>query len=103
MQLQVQPNAPKSALVGEHNQKLKIKIKSPPVDGKANEALEEFVAELFGVSKSKVRVVKGLTSRLKTLEIQGINIADAEKILDNVLGSVLSNVRRAIGKKGRPI
>ncbi len=40
----------------------------PPVDGKANQALIEFIAKTFGVSKSKVEILKRHTSKLKTLK-----------------------------------
>lgn len=48
-----------------------IRLKSPAVDGKANENLIEFLSELLKVSKSKIILKKGQTSRLKCLEIEG--------------------------------
>ncbi|MCZ6864966.1 MAG: DUF167 domain-containing protein, partial [Candidatus Dadabacteria bacterium] len=39
---------------------LKIKISAPPVDGKANQNLIEFIAKALGVSKSKIEIVKGV-------------------------------------------
>ncbi len=59
--------------MGLHNGRLKIKISAPPVDGKANQALIEFIAKALGVSKSKVEIVKGHSSKLKTLKISGID------------------------------
>ena len=48
-----------------------IRLKSPAIDGKANENLIEFLSELLKVSKSKIILNKGQTSRLKCLEIEG--------------------------------
>ena len=48
-----------------------IRLKSPAIDGKANENLIEFLSELLKVSKSKIILKKGQTSRLKCLEIEG--------------------------------
>ena len=71
--MQIQPRSSKDQIVGLHNGRLKIKISAPPVDGKANQALIEFIAKALGVSKSKVEIVKGRSSKLKTLQISGIN------------------------------
>ena len=71
--MQIQPRSSKDQIVGLHNGRLKIKISAPPVDGKANQALIEFIAKALGVSKSKVEIVKGHSSKLKTLQISGIN------------------------------
>jgi hypothetical protein len=73
IQVQIQPRSSKDQIVGLHNGRLKIKISAPPVDGKANQALIEFIAKALGVSKSKVEIVKGHSSKLKTLKISGID------------------------------
>lgn len=48
---------------------LLVRIKAPPVDGKANEYLVKYIASLLGIAKSKVQVQKGQTSQFKTLII----------------------------------
>ena len=48
----------------------KVYLTAPPVDGKANECLIKFLADHFGVSKSKVEIIKGLKSRYKTIIIE---------------------------------
>ena len=73
IQVQIQPRSSKDQIIGIHNGRLKIKISAPPVDGKANQNLIEFIAKAFGVSKSKIEIVKGRTSKLKTLKISGID------------------------------
>lgn len=77
----VQPGASKSEIVGPHNGSLKIRIHSPPVDGKANEALVQFLAKTLGVSKRSVEVIKGLTQRNKTVKLVGVLLADVKKSL----------------------
>ncbi|GAB1262823.1 DUF167 family protein [Aurantivibrio plasticivorans] len=65
----LQPNAAKDEVVGEYNGLLKIRISSPPVDGKANTQLIKFLSKAFGVPKSHVSLLKGHTSRQKTVSI----------------------------------
>jgi len=50
---------------------IKLKIKAPPVDGKANKACVEFIAECLKVSKSQVKIVSGLQSKTKTVVVSG--------------------------------
>jgi uncharacterized protein (TIGR00251 family) len=68
--LHVQPGARKTEVAGVHGDALKIRLAAPPVDGKANAALVEFVAQRLGLPKSAVRLVGGQTSRRKILEIE---------------------------------
>lgn len=73
IQVQIQPGSSKDQIIGLHNGRLKIKISAPPVGGKANQNLIEFIAKALGVSKSKIEIVKGRTSKLKTLKISAID------------------------------
>jgi len=73
IRVQIQPRSSKDQIIGLHNGRLKIKISAPPVDGKANQNLIEFIAKALGVSKSKIEIVKGRSSKLKTLRISGID------------------------------
>jgi len=68
----VQPRAAKTELAGMHDGRPKIRLAAPPVDGAANAALVEFVAKRLKIAKSRVRVVGGLTSRRKVLEVEGV-------------------------------
>lgn len=78
----VQPGASKNQIIGPHNGALKIKIKSPPVDGKANEALLDYLKELTGLAKKNINLVSGEKSRQKKVWIGGLSEAD----LKNKLG-----------------
>lgn len=66
----VQPQAPKNQIIGEHNSELKIKIKSPPVDGKANETLIAFLSDQLNLAKKNIHLISGDTSRHKKVLIQ---------------------------------
>jgi hypothetical protein len=67
--LHIQPGAKKTEVAGLHGDALKIRLAAPPVDGKANAALIEFVADRLGLAKSAVSFKSGQTSRRKVLEI----------------------------------
>lgn len=69
LQVQVMPNAKRTAVAGMHGDALKIRLQAQPIEGKANEALVRFVAEVLNLPKSGVSVSHGQTSRRKLLEI----------------------------------
>ncbi|MES2695314.1 MAG: DUF167 domain-containing protein [Verrucomicrobiota bacterium] len=71
------PNAPRSEVVGWLGDALKIKVHAPPVEGRANDALCEFLADTLGLSRRAVTVLRGDTSRQKTLRIEGLTFAEA--------------------------
>lgn len=52
---------------------LSVRVTAPPVDGDANRTVVELLALWSGVSKSSVRVVRGASSRTKTIEINGVD------------------------------
>jgi len=70
LHVQIQPKSSKDEVVGILGENLKIKITAPPIDGKANEHLCRFIAKVFNVSKSQVSILKGETSKIKTLLIK---------------------------------
>jgi uncharacterized protein (TIGR00251 family) len=70
--LHIQPGAKKTECVGLHGDALKIRLAAPPVDGKANAALIDFVAARLDLPKSAVTLKSGQTSRRKVLEIIGV-------------------------------
>ena len=65
LKLHVQPRAKENVITGIHNEMLKLKIKSPPVDNKANKEIVSYLANEFNVTKSNVELVSGQTSRDK--------------------------------------
>jgi uncharacterized protein (TIGR00251 family) len=83
--VRAQPGARKSAITGVYGEgaatQLKIAVQAPPVEGRANLALIEFLAAKFGVPKSYVELVSGELSRSKVFLIRGVNLGQAEALL----------------------
>lgn len=83
--MRVQPGASKNEIVGVQEDALKVRISAPPVEGKANKALLQFLAEQLGVKRSQVEITSGHTSRSKTIHIVGEGIG---KKLQNIIDSI---------------
>jgi hypothetical protein len=66
------PNAPRSEVVGWMGEVLKVKLKAPALEGKANAELGRFLAETLGLPRSQVELRAGETSRLKLILIHGL-------------------------------
>jgi uncharacterized protein (TIGR00251 family) len=79
--VKVQPRAKTTALADRIGDAYKLRLAAPPVDGKANEACIRFFAGRFGVAPSAVRIVQGLSSRMKVVEIEGIDPSQVEGLL----------------------
>jgi uncharacterized protein (TIGR00251 family) len=60
-------------IAGMHDGSVKVRLAAPPVDGAANAALIEFVAERLRIAKSRVRIVSGQSSRRKVVEVDGVS------------------------------
>ncbi len=81
LHLFIQPKSSKNEIVGPHNGELKIKITAPPIDGRANEGLIEFLSDHFNIPKRSISLVKGETGRHKTVDLQGIDLPTAQQLL----------------------
>ncbi len=79
--VKVQPRARRNAIVGEVGDALKIALTAPPVDGRANEACIEFLADALKVARSSVSIVAGQTSRNKVVRVAGISAAQLRERL----------------------
>jgi len=71
LELHVQPGASRTEFAGRHGERIKVRLAARAVDGKANEALVDFLASHYGVPKRNVRIVSGLKSRQKRVVIDG--------------------------------
>ena len=74
--VRVHPGARRNAVSGIHDGAVKISLTTPPVDGRANETLITFVAELLGLPRGRVSLVAGMTSRTKVLRVTGKSAAE---------------------------
>ncbi len=81
--LKVIPNAPKDQIVGWQGSRLKLKITAPPRDGRANDHLIDFLADVFDVSPVDITLVRGETSRKKTVQIAGVSADEARALLQS--------------------
>src|ERR1700694_2069376 len=83
--VKVHPRARKNAITGTVGDALKLSLTAPPVDGKANQAVIEFFADIFKIPRSSVTITSGETSRLKTICICGMDRAMVEQHLSGRL------------------
>ena len=81
--LQVYPNAGRNEVMGFTEGILRVKIAAPPVKGKANKELVAFLAQLLGVGKGSINIVKGHTSRNKLITIDGLSREDVIRQLSH--------------------
>lgn len=79
----IQPNSSENKICGVHGDAIKLKIKSPPVDGKANKEIIEFLSEFLEIPKSKIEILHGSTGRNKLVHLQVL--PDQEKTITALL------------------
>jgi len=77
----VQPRASRAGVGPVVGDRLRVSVTAPPVDGKANAAVIEAVAEAFGVRRAAVTIVRGETGRRKTVRIEGATLASLATLL----------------------
>ncbi len=73
------PRAHKNQIVGVEGDALKIRLTAPPVEGKANDALIEFLAELLGVRRAQIEILTGRASRHKVVRVRGVTAQQIQK------------------------
>ena len=81
--LHIQPGAKRSATCGMFGNSVKIAVQAPPVDGKANSALREFLAERLKIPTSRVTLVSGTSGRDKKIRAAGITPEQAMTALES--------------------
>jgi len=79
--VRLQPGAARSEVAGLQGDALRLRIAAPPVDGRANEAARDFLAERLGVPRSAVVLTRGATSRHKLFFIQGLTVEAVQERL----------------------
>jgi len=67
------PRAKRDAVEGQHGDALKVKIKAPPVDGKANDYLLKFIAGKLSIPRANLALIRGETSRDKQVLVTGLD------------------------------
>ena len=89
LHLHIQPKASRSRIVGLHDGCLKLSIAAPPVDGKANRAVVQFVADFLGVPARDVVVQTGAHSRRKIVGVSHADIARIRRLIFSDIPNVL--------------
>ncbi len=79
IQVRVQPRASRNELIGVDSDCLRVRLTAPPIDGEANRQLRKYLSELFCCSPGNIQIVRGLTGRLKLVEIAGV--AESEVLM----------------------
>ena len=77
LSVKLQPRASKNEICAPLGDELKIKVTAPPVDAAANQALIELLAEKLDCSRGKVKLIRGQTSRHKTIKLHGFTPEEA--------------------------
>jgi len=80
--VRVAPRASRDAIEGEYNGALKVRLTAPPVEDRANDALQRLLAKRLNVPVSAVRIVSGEKSRTKRVEIAGVTRAQVLALLN---------------------
>jgi uncharacterized protein len=78
--VRVQPRAARTEVNGVHRTALKVRVAAPPVDGAANEALIALLATCLDVPRRAVRIVAGVASRSKIVEIEGVDVSSIHRL-----------------------
>ncbi|MDB6020934.1 MAG: hypothetical protein JWQ04_791 [Pedosphaera sp.] len=75
LSVKLQPRASANAIIGPLGEELRIKVTAPPVDAAANEALLRLLAEKLDCPRSRIELIRGQTSRHKTIKLHGLDAA----------------------------
>ena len=78
LELKTIPNAPRTAVAGWLGDALKVKVHAPALEGRANDALLEFLAEELGVHRRAVTLVRGDKSRHKVVRVDGLTLPEVK-------------------------
>jgi uncharacterized protein len=85
LSVRAQPGAKKTAITGVYGERaaaqLKIAVHAPPIEGRANEALIAFLADLFSLPRKNVILVSGETNRSKVFLVRGIDVEKAQSAI----------------------
>jgi uncharacterized protein len=79
--VKVQPRARQNAVIGTVGDALKLALTASPVEGKANQAVIEFLADFFDIPRSSITIARGATSRLNVIRISGANLQSLQERL----------------------
>ena len=79
----LQPSAKRNEIVRFEDGVLHLRIAAPPVKGKANAALLAFLSDIVGVSKSRLSIERGATSRMKVIVVEGMSQEEVRERIED--------------------
>jgi uncharacterized protein (TIGR00251 family) len=79
--VRVHPRAARTAITGVVGQALKVSLAAPPLEGRANQELTEFLSRLFKVPRSAIRILTGANTRDKVVRVSGHSASELELAL----------------------
>lgn len=88
LQVQVQPRAAKNQIAGVQGdgEVLKVRLTAPPVEGKANRLLQQFLGKFFGCGPGRVSIIRGATGRIKLVEVAGVTTEEIVEAVNKMMG-----------------
>jgi len=86
LRIHCQPRASQTEIVGLHGDALKVRLAAPPVEGQANAALCQFLAQYFGVLRQEVQILSGKGARQKRVLIKGKTAQEIQDCLPLIVG-----------------
>ena len=81
--IKVIPRSSRTQLVEGEDGKWRLKVTSPPVEGKANKAVMEYLAKCLGVAKGKIKIIAGEKAKLKSVRVEGLDRKTVRRILSD--------------------
>jgi uncharacterized protein len=81
LKVRVTPGAKKDCVLGEVGNEIRVKLRAPALEGKANAALIEFLSRLLDHPRPSIQIKTGLTSRVKLVRIEGLDPLEARRRL----------------------
>jgi hypothetical protein len=85
LEVRIQPGASKNKIISYENNILKMKIAAPPIEGKANQKLVDFLSDNLDIAKSNIRIKVGMTGKCKILEINDISSEELKHRLESLV------------------
>ena len=81
LRIRVNPGASRNRVDGYDDGVLRLRVTAPPEAGKANAAVTGLLADFLGIPRSRLKIIRGLSSRNKVLEVAGLDSSGLEKLL----------------------
>ena len=79
--IKVQPRAKRNAISGAVGDALKLSLTAPPLEGRANQACAEFLAQVLDIPRSSITIAAGATARRKVIRVAGMSAEEVRKRL----------------------